>query len=481
MEYLTARVREAEALPDVTKTSIKNAVFKDKSIDWRRLRLLAAQRPDFRPQNWKADLINTLLSRTFPHGGARRHGGRRSGGGGFKAFSSPPPPAPGSVGGGNHHNTLPSQPSAASRLALANAMTPHDPHASSVVLAVLHLLRLLPPRLRRALVRHSLDDNAAAASLPAAAATDQSHRGGVPSTAVRGTAGRYVAILGRRRVRSWKGQTCFTGRILARTGYLDRSAGDIVSACATLLRWWDAEGRPATLCLRPANAFTAHLPLLYTTLTPHDPLHDAACRQLHHECTWPTGGPHGGTVFAGGTTGTSTHGGDCAAIPAEDAWRAFTRRFPVLGVYQPIWFGDRDPACAVLSNADIDPEAWEELWRHSEGVVGFDALGAALHWPMDTLREHGGEAVVTMLARTLQPSEPWEHWVAVVAADRHGYRRPAVWHLRRAAALLLGFGDICSSVLEAIRLPARLRGEAEPADDAVMMVDAISLPVTATT
>lgn len=409
MARLIACVREVENLPHMTKAAIKNQIFKNKCIDWRRLRLTLAHRPEFRPQSWKADLINTLLSRTFPHGGARRRAA-----------------AP-VVNAAEHHPSP-----------LVNV--PVEAGQASVVLAVLHLLHLLPPRLRRALVRHSLEEPLSG-TIPAVPVK----AGGVPP--VRTTATRYVAILGRRRVRSWKGQSCFTGRILSRTGYMERSASDIVSACATLLRWWDAEGRPGTLTLRPANAFTAHLPLLYTTLPPHDPLHDAACRQLHP----------GGEVA--GNAGPRMPVPDCAMIPADEAWRAFTRRFPVLGVYQPIWVADRDPTLSVLrGTAPEDTEAWEALWRHHDGLVPFEILGAALRWPMDIVKEHGGEAVVSMLARTLQPSEPWEHWL-VSMGERSAYRRPAVWHLRRAVALLLGFGDICANVLEAIRLPARLRGE----------------------
>lgn len=406
MTRLVACVREVENLPHMTKAAIKNVIFKNKCIDWRRLRLTLAHRPDFRPQSWKADLINKLLSRSFPHGGARRRG---------------------TVSVVNADGVAEHPP-------IVNI--PVEAGHASVVLAVLHLLHLLPPRIRRALVRHSLEEPLS---------------GTVPVTgaapAVRTTASRYVAILGRRRVRSWKGQSCFTGRILSRTGYMERSASDIVSACATLLRWWDAEGRPGTLTLRPANAFTAHLPLLYTTLPPHDPLHDAACRQLHQ----------GGEI--GACAGPRTAVPDCAVISADEAWRAFTRRFPVLGVYQPIWIADRDPTLTVLrGTAAENTEAWEALWRHHDGLVPFEVIGAALQWPMDIVKEHGGEAVVSMLARTLQPSEPWEHWVLAMG-ERSAYRRPAVWHLRRAVALLLGFGDICANVLEAIRLPARLRGE----------------------
>lgn len=76
-EHLVQRIRALESRPEMTKTSIKAAIFGDRTIDWRSMRQDVARNAEGRrPPNWKSDLVSQLLLRRFPHGGARarRHG-----------------------------------------------------------------------------------------------------------------------------------------------------------------------------------------------------------------------------------------------------------------------------------------------------------------------------------------------------------------------------------------------------------------------
>ena len=77
MKALVERVHELEALPEMTKTLLKATLMHDSALDWRGLRSIARLLPSYRPQNWKSDLINSLLSRKYTHGGCRS-GCRRS-------------------------------------------------------------------------------------------------------------------------------------------------------------------------------------------------------------------------------------------------------------------------------------------------------------------------------------------------------------------------------------------------------------------
>lgn len=442
-EHLRERVRAAEAQPRATKTAIKALLLRDPSINWHVLRADLAQSPSFRAQNWKADLVGALLHRPFPHGGVRRGGRlpRRQ-----EASSAVPEAVPAAAPGGEGEG---------------EAAVTSDVHAP-VVLAVLHLLRLLPLRTRRELLRRTT-------VVPRGEPHDDPGSGGgvvnPPSTpaAAEQRPARYATLLGRRRVRAWKGLCCFTVRILARTGYLERSAAEIATACATLVRWWDVSGRPRTVCLRPANAFTAHLPLLYTTLPPHDLLHDAACRQLHAPDDRP---PAAAAIVAGAGAGAglpAPPAPDIDAIPASETWRAFRHRFPVLCVYFPVWHPEAEPAATVLRGlaaGSAAADGWERRWSQGGGALGLPEIVDLLGWPAHCLPALGGETTLSMLARALQPGDPWEHWVR---SDGDGgpaqYHRAAVWHLRRAAGLVLAFGSAGPAVVEAIRLPGRLWGE----------------------
>ena len=188
---------------------------------------------------------------------------------------------------------------------------------TQVLMAVMHLVSLLTPRTRKLLLR----------SIPEHHATTATPTTTIPPALPRATATRYTNMMSQRRVRTWKGLSCFTGRVLARTGYLQRPAKDIVTACNTLVRWWEAEGRPKQLHLRPANAFTAHLQLLYTSLGVNDPIYNTACRQLGlTEVTAVP--PSGGSIPESSSHPRDT---DTDAIPLTEVWRSFTRRFPMLG------------------------------------------------------------------------------------------------------------------------------------------------------
>ena len=103
-------------------------------------------------------------------------------------------------------------------------------------------------------------------------------------------------------------------------------------------------------------------------------------------------------------------------------------------------------------------------------------LSRVLGWPDGVVDTIGGESTLCLLARMLrpfrdglprnekQPAEPWETWIHHNPDGIDTYTRPVVWHLRRAMGILLGFGHLVGSVLEAIRMPARLRGDEESVD-----------------
>lgn len=77
-------------------------------------------------------------------------------------------------------------------------------------------------------------------------------------------------------------------------------------------------------------------------------------------------------------------------------------------------------------------------------------VGATLGWPAAMLRPATVQLVLD-LARRLWPTLPWLAWSGVDGTVSRG----AVPYLRRAAALLHGFGDTLPGVWEAIRLPDR--------------------------
>lgn len=66
--HLIACIRRLEAMPNVTKTSIKAEIFADRTLDWRKLRQEELRQPNgLRAPNWKTNLITQLLMRRFPH------------------------------------------------------------------------------------------------------------------------------------------------------------------------------------------------------------------------------------------------------------------------------------------------------------------------------------------------------------------------------------------------------------------------------
>ena len=220
------------------------------------------------------------------------------------------------------------------------AIAPPEACSPQVLMAAMHLISLLSPRTRKLLLRSTAEQHdtttptttvSTSMSMMPTTSYHTEHRLRFVSSVwelftPRVATSRYTNMMSQRRVRTWKGLSCFTGRVLARTGYLQRPARDIMAACTTLVRWWEAEGRPRHLHLRPANAFTAHLSLLYTSLGINDPIYNTACRQLgltEPATVQPTSDITEASVPHPRDTETD-------AIPVMEVWRSFTRRFPTL-------------------------------------------------------------------------------------------------------------------------------------------------------
>ena len=129
---------------------------------------------------------------------------------------------------------------------------------------------------------------------------------------------------------------CFTVRILQRIGILGPSAEDtaagtvlvhtngsccIHQGCETIHQWWQQEGRfLAHFRLRNANRLTSDLRLVYTNLPEsHDNHTIVVGRCQTSSASLPAAvPPH--------TSATTT--------TPDEIWQSFTRRFPVLALYQ---------------------------------------------------------------------------------------------------------------------------------------------------
>lgn len=375
--HLAARIHLLEQVPQTTKTSIKAEIFADRSIDWRTLR---DEEPLPRPPNWKTNLISRLLQRHFSHGGARRrHGG-----------------------------------------------TPSSPHASTtepvddIVPALCRVLDLLAERDRDSVRRHLL----LPPTIPHNATTTLVRPRSLPH------------LMGRRHIDRWRGMRCFTVRILDKLNALQRDI-TIRHGCEAVHAWWQREGRfLAHFRLRPGNRLTAQLPLVYTNLPPEHPVHTLVLAQ----CRCGQAQPASPVVEAASqqTRDESEHD---KAQPATitsasssdgttDVWRLFTRRSPVLALYQPVY--QIDTADNAVTAVTAPPSS------------SLAALACTYGWSP----ERAAAAVV--MAQHLYPELPWAQW-----ADTGVYEGRAPERLRQAAALLQGFGEHASSVLEAVRLGHR--------------------------
>ena len=101
--------------------------------------------------------------------------------------------------------------------------------------------------------------------------------------------------------------------------------------------------------------------------------------------------------------------------------KAFTRRSPVLAVYQPIWCGRR--AECILQTV-LPPDCCYD------GCGRVADLARGCGWPSSIVNR---EASVVTLAVHLYPDLPWAQW----ALDGH-YPPHSMFNLREGAALLHG-------------------------------------------
>lgn len=239
-------------------------------------------------------------------------------------------------------------------------------------------------------------------------------------------------LLSRRHIEHWRGMNCFTSRILKLLSVNKRDAA-VRHGCATVHRWWEAEGRflgqralttreervhaaASHFRIRPANRLTAGLPLVYTNLPESHPIHAHVvnrCVSGIPSVTSSTGtGPVPLLAANTGRAILNRRVNVMSVPPAEaphrrrnddpaDLWRAFTRRFPVLAVYQPVW---------------CDTEAASLLQQSSSGSAStthnnssLTDVARTLRWPLDMAQR---EDAVRLLAQQMFPDQPWAQWDA---------------------------------------------------------------------